>query len=323
MLSSLVTVLRQSTRRAAWIGLLFASSVCAGQPTTDAPPEQAPAASSADRDEFILGNIVFVLLHELGHAVIRDFQVPILGLEENSADTLAALTLIRNERRSTGVQAAYAFSNLLGMAAVGNTLTWRSGVEREHRELIYWAQHDLSARRGARIVCLLLGSDPDRFGWLIEAVEMPEIRAANCADEYTQAAQATAWVAQTYGRMRAGQGTDSQREIRIEYFDTRTAVQARLVSRLREAQVIEKLTAYYDAVFRFPQPLTVRLVSCGTPNAYWDADLRQLRFCYELLDTLHQLSADPSIAKAYAAFRRHATIDPNNKAGISPPGEAP
>ena len=54
------------------------------------PPEQS---QSAERDEFILGNVLFVLLHEFGHAVIRDFEVPLLGLEENSADTLAAVTL--------------------------------------------------------------------------------------------------------------------------------------------------------------------------------------------------------------------------------------
>ena len=37
--------------------------------------------------DFVLGNSVFVLLHEFGHVVIRDFNIPILGLEETAADT--------------------------------------------------------------------------------------------------------------------------------------------------------------------------------------------------------------------------------------------
>jgi hypothetical protein len=43
--------------------------------------------SPADRS-FLLGNVAFALLHEFGLAVIRDFDVPKLGLEESSADTL-------------------------------------------------------------------------------------------------------------------------------------------------------------------------------------------------------------------------------------------
>ena len=252
--------------------LCLAAGLASPVATAEIPPPTPAPPVAADRDAFMLGNAVFVLLHELGHAVIRDFQVPILGLEENSADTLAALTLIQAQRHSRDGDGPY--TQLLGMAAVGNILTWRSGLEREHPELIYWAQHDLSVRRGARIVCLLYGSDPQQFGWLIEAVDVPEIRADNCADEYATAAYAAAWVGKTYGRMKEGRGTDAAQEIRIEYFAARTPAQAQLAERLRKSQVVEKLTAFYDSAFRFPAPLTLRLVSCGTPNAYWDPDLQ-------------------------------------------------
>ena len=105
----------------------------AAAPEVQPPLSADPVAAS----EFIIGNTVFVLAHEFGHAIIRDFNVPILGLEENSADTLAA----------------------------GNP------------ELIYWAQHDLSARRAARILCLLVGSDEARYGWLVGTGLVPEVRA--------------------------------------------------------------------------------------------------------------------------------------------------
>ena len=208
------------------------------------------------------------------------------------------------------------------MAAVGNILTWRSGLERENAELIYWAQHDLSARRGARILCLIIGSDPQRFGWLVESVDIPEVRAEGCADEYAIAEHAFRWVGQTYGRVAQGRGVDTGEEIRVEYFDTRTPAQARLLKRLRDGQVVEQVAAVYDRVFRFPEPLTVRLVSCGTPNAYWDRDARQLRFCHELLETLEKMSADPAVGKAYESFRSHATMN-ESKASSVPQGENP
>ena len=37
-----------------------------------------------------------VLIHELAHALIRDFDIPILGNEENMADTFATLFIASN-----------------------------------------------------------------------------------------------------------------------------------------------------------------------------------------------------------------------------------
>ncbi|MEQ1800860.1 MAG: DUF4344 domain-containing metallopeptidase, partial [Gammaproteobacteria bacterium] len=168
------------------LGLLLGLSVSAAAPK---PPPPAPDPAAAT--EFLVGNTVFVLAHEFGHAIIRDFQVPILGLEENSADTLAAGVLIFAERATAATDPdPHAFSRRLGMAAVGNVLTWRGGLEVANPDLIYWAQHDLSARRAARILCLLVGSDPDRFGWLVGDNLVPEVRAENCPDEYALATHA-------------------------------------------------------------------------------------------------------------------------------------
>ena len=277
--------------------------------------------SSAAAAEFLVGNTVFVLAHEFGHAIIRDFKVPILGLEENSADTLAAGVLILAERATAATDAdPGAYSRRLGMAAVGNVLTWRSGLEVANPDLIYWAQHDLSARRAARILCLLVGSDPARFGWLVGDDVVPEVRAENCPDEYALAEQAVLWVLRTYGRFQDGRAADEGREIRIQYFDPGSPAQARLLQRLRDSQVFEKVAAFYDRAFRFPAPLTVRLLSCGTPNAYWDIELRQLRFCYEVLETLEKLSVDPAVGRAYDAFLDRERIR-TNKAEPNPPEE--
>ena len=45
--------------------------------------------------EFVVGNLLFVLGHEAGHAVIREMGLPVVGREEDAADlfsTLMALT---------------------------------------------------------------------------------------------------------------------------------------------------------------------------------------------------------------------------------------
>ena len=47
------------------------------------------------RAEFVSGNMLFVLLHEMAHVAISQMGLPVLGKMEDAADTFAALRLIR------------------------------------------------------------------------------------------------------------------------------------------------------------------------------------------------------------------------------------
>jgi hypothetical protein len=40
-----------------------------------------------ERVEFVVGNTLVLLLHEIGHVLISEFQLPVLGREEDAADT--------------------------------------------------------------------------------------------------------------------------------------------------------------------------------------------------------------------------------------------
>ena len=51
--------------------------------------------SAADREklmDFVVGNMLFVILHELGHAAITEMGLPVLGRPEDAADSFAVLT---------------------------------------------------------------------------------------------------------------------------------------------------------------------------------------------------------------------------------------
>ena len=48
-----------------------------------------------DRVEFVIGNTLFALLHEMGHVIIDDMKLPILGREEDAADTYAAIRMLQ------------------------------------------------------------------------------------------------------------------------------------------------------------------------------------------------------------------------------------
>ena len=43
---------------------------------------------------FIVGNMLFVLLHEIGHVLITELGLPVLGREEDAADAYATVTIL-------------------------------------------------------------------------------------------------------------------------------------------------------------------------------------------------------------------------------------
>ena len=45
-----------------------------------------------DRIEFVAGNVLFALVHEVGHMLIAEMGLPVLGREEDAADAFATLT---------------------------------------------------------------------------------------------------------------------------------------------------------------------------------------------------------------------------------------
>src|ERR1700746_997206 len=48
-----------------------------------------------DLIEFVTGNMLFALLHELGHAHIQERALPVLGREEDAADSYAIAALLK------------------------------------------------------------------------------------------------------------------------------------------------------------------------------------------------------------------------------------
>src|SRR5262245_2323379 len=45
--------------------------------------------------EFVAGNMLFVLLHEMAHVHVSEMGLPVLGREEDAADSYATLAMLR------------------------------------------------------------------------------------------------------------------------------------------------------------------------------------------------------------------------------------
>jgi hypothetical protein len=118
--------------------------------------------------------MLFVGFHEMGHALTDLFHLPMLGRAEDAADSFATIALLN---------AGSEFSiNVLVQAARGLFLSDRRD-RKQREELDFSDVHGLDRQRAYQIICLMIGSDQERFGELADWVRMPRERKRTCAND--------------------------------------------------------------------------------------------------------------------------------------------
>lgn len=104
-----------------------------------------------------------VVLHEIGHALIREFDLPVLGNEETTADAFATHYLATHlPGRALDVLGARTRSLMIEAREVPRESWSVSG------------EHDSDARRAFQIAALAVAADPQKYTPIAEAIGMPE-----------------------------------------------------------------------------------------------------------------------------------------------------
>ena len=117
----------------------------------------------------------FVFYHELGHALVDYFELPILGREEDAVDEFAIIALLLDDEQTIEPALAVAKSfYLLGKDELAG------------KQLSLWDTHSLSQQRSYNMLCLTYGSNPEKYVALVgkKDGQLPQERAENCEQEY-------------------------------------------------------------------------------------------------------------------------------------------
>lgn len=110
-----------------------------------------PAPSDSEARATADGFLVFGVLHEVGHALIHQRRLPLLGGEEEAADGFAVFALVSAKQIAIPIDAAQWFTWRETEALVADTVP---GVNR----IDYRDPHLLPGQRYARIACYVRGS---------------------------------------------------------------------------------------------------------------------------------------------------------------------
>jgi hypothetical protein len=241
-------------------------------------PRTATLSRQARRQivEFVVGNAVFVLAHELGHGLINEMNMPVLGREEDAADSFAIVTMLK---------LGTAFSERVLFEAGKGLFLSAHRDKQEKSPLAFYGEHGLDLQRAYNVVCFMVGSNPEKYRQLAADTNLPKERQESCVYEWKNTAWSWGEVLQKHLR-----GDKPKTAVRVEYEDNKTfAVQARI---MRDMGLLQSFATHAAEHYAWPNPITIEARSCGSANARWRQ--RVLTFCYELIGEFIELYVEHS-----------------------------
>lgn len=233
-----------------------------------------------DEALFVVGNTLFAVYHEFGHALIDLLSLPVIGREEDAVDGFAAVTMIPERPDSVGDAL---------IVAVADGWRMQSDVAKKRRERHYWGEHALDEQRHFAVVCLMVGSDQDGFyDYALEA-GLPRERIGSCAYDFKR--MTTGWKRLLDPH---GPQTNSLETSINLVFDQPLPEQAGVLDLIQENGLLEDALLDLGEDIVLPSPVTVRFTVCEEANAYWSKSDHEVKICYELIQAFQAILQDMS-----------------------------
>ncbi|GAB6262560.1 DUF4344 domain-containing metallopeptidase [Photobacterium sp. CCB-ST2H9] len=111
--------------------------------------------------EGALDTLLHTLLHEVGHAYIEDKQIPVLGKEEDAVDNFATIILLNYV--DDGDEIAISAADMFAFESADRPDYYDFGE--------YIDEHSFDLQRYFSTLCLVYGSNPEKFQYLLDEVE--------------------------------------------------------------------------------------------------------------------------------------------------------
>jgi hypothetical protein len=225
--------------------------------------------------EFVAGNTLFAIVHEMGHVLIGEMELPVLGREEDAADAHAVLVMLK------------AGNTFTHRVLVGAAKGWFVSDQRarEHGEkLAFYDEHGLDQQRAYQIVCLMVGSDPDKFADLARETNLPEARQGTCEGDYSNAS----WSWDKLLKPHLRTPDQPMTNIEVTYGEGKGDLNI-FAQSFRSMRILEITAEVAAEEYVWRRPFTIEMKSCGQPEAHCNIPSHTLTVCYELAADFAQL----------------------------------
>ena len=135
---------------------------------------QSSGASDNQAYAKMFDAVRFVFLHEIGHALIDTYKLPIMGNEEDAADRCSAYINLKELGGDEGVRAVFAAADAFNIESKTNPGGSRNLAD----------EHLLQEQRFYNSLCMIYGSDTNKYAYIVNQGYLPKERAVRCPNEY-------------------------------------------------------------------------------------------------------------------------------------------
>ena len=123
------------------------------------------------------GNVLFhVIFHEFAHTLIDQYNLPVLGKEEDAADTFADVILIQFFEGGSDV-----------VISAADLFFIKDQRMRQFTKDDFWSEHSLDKQRYYGRLCNAYGSNPTAYGAIKQQAGFDDNKAERCVYQYHQA----------------------------------------------------------------------------------------------------------------------------------------
>jgi hypothetical protein len=228
-----------------------------------AQPYVLPADDEAAR--FVTSTYLATFYHEYGHALIHVLDLPVLGREEDAADSLSNILLHYLHEGEAAEDIIW-----------DNALAWALLDAYEAAEGLEWnfaGVHSLTPQRYEQFLCEMIGADPETRAELAAAYEMDANRVAQCADLFAN-------VDYSWGRLLEGtEPGPRSRGLRLVDTDPNTDL----------ASILQFEIDLLNQEIGLPVWVDVMVAECGEFNAFYDPSVRRIIMCQEWAQGMNDL----------------------------------
>jgi hypothetical protein len=225
--------------------------------------------------EFVIGNMLFAMAHEMGHVAMGEMDIPVLGREEDAADSFAILNALT---------LGHDFAHRVLVAAAKGWFLSDQLDKKEGSQPTYYDEHGLNLQRAYQIVCLMVGSNPSMFKELADETKLPQDRRSSCREDY----RVTAWSWETLLKPHLRATDQPRQSIEVVYGDAKGTLEV-YVRMFRTIQFLELVGGHASERFAWPRPFLIEMRSCGEAQARWIGKTSKLELCYELAHEFAEL----------------------------------
>ncbi|MBL4928481.1 DUF4344 domain-containing metallopeptidase [Fuscibacter oryzae] len=237
-----------------------------------------------------------IFMHEFGHALIGELQLPSTGPEEDAVDIFAALRVVEPTMYPSGEKEIDQIG--AGVATYAALQWYYSGKLGEQSGSVtpWMDEHTADLKRFRNVFCVLYGGNPALFQGMAQEVGFDDRTLGRCGDEFTK--QNRAWRTILAPHTRVGQWSPEGmlpadapgQPIDVVFEPSRFPVGQFITERFSDA--LRGFAEELAKTYALPRPMKVIYRDCDQLNAWYSNDEASITMCYDLLQDLAVMISD-------------------------------